>query len=132
MYRNEKLEIASQDFVKSLTKARAMEDSQPADRVSLGFDAVLAQLQELVSTLSDRVTRGEAVIDRIEEALAGIGIDLDEAEEEAENAEENGEDNGEEGGEGGGNEAPETEEGGGEEAEEPAPEEGGEEESTFD
>jgi hypothetical protein len=124
MYRNEKLEIASQDFVKSLTKARAMEDSQPADRVSLGFDAVLAQLQELVSTLSDRVTRGEAVIDRIEEALSNIGIDLDEAEEEAENTEDSendsGEETGGEGGEGGEESAPE-------EGEEPAPEEGEEE-----
>lgn len=121
MYRNEKLEIASQDFVKSLTKARAMEDSQPADRVSLGFDAVLAQLQELVSTLSDRVTRGEAVIDRIEEALAGIGIDLDEAEEEAENTEDSENTSEEEtGGEGGEESAPE-------EGEEPAPEEGEEE-----
>lgn len=122
MYRNEKLEIASQDFVKSLTKARAMEDSQPADRVSLGFDAVLAQLQELVSTLSDRVTRGEAVIDRIEEALSGIGIDLDEAEEEeAEGSEDIEDASGEEaGGEGGEESAPE-------ESEEPAPEEGEEE-----
>lgn len=122
MYRNEKLEIASQDFVKSLTKARAMEDSQPADRVSLGFDAVLAQLQELVSTLSDRVTRGEAVIDRIEEALSNIGIDLDEAEEEeAENAEDSENTSEEEtGGEGGEESAPE-------EGEEPAPEEGEEE-----
>lgn len=119
MYRNDKLEIASQDFVKSLTKTRAMEDSQPSDRVSLGFDVVLAQLQELVSTLSDRVARGEAVIDRIEEALSNIGIDLDEAE--AENAEdsENGSDE-ETGGEGGEEAAPE-------EGEEPVPEEGGEE-----
>lgn len=123
MYRNEKLEIASQDFVKSLTKARAMEDSQPADRVSLGFDAVLAQLQELVSTLSDRVARGEAVIDRIEEALSNIGIDLDEAEAEAENAEDEDSENAsaeETGGEGGEESAPE-------EGEEPAPEEGEEE-----
>jgi hypothetical protein len=123
MYRNDKLEIASQDFVKSLTKTRAMEDSQPADRVSLGFDAVLAQLQELVSTLSDRVARGEAVIDRVEEALSNIGIDLDEAEAEAENAEDEDNENasGEEtGGEGG--EEPSPEEG-----EEPAPEEGEEE-----
>lgn len=121
MYRNDKLEIASQDFVKSLTKTRALEDSQPADRVSLGFDAVLAQLQELVSTLSDRVARGEAVIDRVEEALSNIGIDLDEAEAEAENAEdsENASDE-ETGGEGG--EEPSPEEG-----EEPAPEEGEEE-----
>lgn len=128
MYRNEKLEIASQDFVKSLTKARAMEDSQPADRVSLGFDAVLAQLQELVSTLSDRVTRGEAVIDRIEEALSNIGIDLDEAEEEAENAEDSENASEEEtGGEGGEESAPE-------EGEEPAPEEGeeGPENNNFD
>lgn len=64
----------------------AKEDSQPADRVSMGFDAVLAQLQELVSTLSDRVERGEAVIDRIEEAMEGLGIDLDAAQEESENA----------------------------------------------
>lgn len=121
MYRNDKLEIASQDFVKSLTKTRAMEDSQPADRVSLGFDAVLAQLQELVSTLSDRVARGEAVIDRIEEALSNIGIDLDEAEAEAENAEDNENASDEEtGGEGGEESAPE-------EGEEPAPEEGEEE-----
>lgn len=123
MYRNEKLEIASQDFVKSLTKARAMEDSQPADRVSLGFDAVLAQLQELVSTLSDRVARGEAVIDRIEEALSNIGIDLDEAEAEAENAEDEYSENAsaeETGDEGGEESAPE-------EGEEPAPEEGEEE-----
>jgi hypothetical protein len=123
MYRNDKLEIASQDFVKSLTKTRAMEDSQPADRVSLGFDAVLAQLQELVSTLSDRVARGEAVIDRVEEALSNIGIDLDEAEAEAENAEDEDSENasGEEtGGEGGEEPAPE-------EGEEPAPEEGEEE-----
>jgi len=123
MYRNDKLEIASQDFVKSLTKTRAMEDSQPADRVSLGFDAVLAQLQELVSTLSDRVARGEAVIDRVEEALSNIGIDLDEAEAEAENAEDEDSENAsdeETGGEGG--EEPSPEEG-----EEPAPEEGEEE-----
>lgn len=121
MYRNDKLEIASQDFVKSLTKTRALEDSQPADRVSLGFDAVLAQLQELVSTLSDRVARGEAVIDRVEEALSNIGIDLDEAEAEAENAEDSENASGEEtGGEGGEEPAPE-------EGEEPAPEEGEEE-----
>lgn len=121
MYRNDKLEIASQDFVKSLTKTRAMEDSQPADRVSLGFDVVLAQLQELVSTLSDRVARGEAVIDRIEEALSNIGIDLDAAEAEAENAEDSGNVSDEEtGGEGGEEAAPE-------EGDEPVPEEGGEE-----
>lgn len=121
MYRNDKLEIASQDFVKSLTKTRALEDSQPADRVSLGFDVVLAQLQELVSTLTDRVARGEAVIDRIEEALSNIGIDLDEAEAEAEDAEdsENASDE-ETGGDGGEEAAPE-------EGEEPAPEEGEEE-----
>jgi len=120
MYRNDKLEIASQDFVKSLTKTRAMEDSQPSDRVSLGFDVVLAQLQELVSTLSDRVARGEAVIDRIEEALSNIGIDLDAAEAEAENAEDSGNGSDEEtGGEGGEEAAPE--------GEEPVPEEGGEE-----
>lgn len=103
MYR-EKYKIASTDFVKSLTKrSQKNEDSQPADRVSLGFDAVLAQLQELVSTLSDRVERGEAVIDRIEEALESLGINLDQAEEESETAEAEGEN-----------------------AEEPAPEEGGE------
>lgn len=124
MYRNDKLEIASQDFVKSLTKTRALEDSQPADRVSLGFDVVLAQLQELVSTLTDRVARGEAVIDRIEEALSNIGIDLDEAEAEAEDAEDSenasDEETGGDGGDGGEEAAPE-------EGEEPAPEEGEEE-----
>lgn len=123
MYRNDKLEIASQDFVKSLTKTRALEDSQPADRVSLGFDVVLAQLQELVSTLTDRVARGEAVIDRIEEALSNIGIDLDEAEAEAEaeDAEDSENASDEETGDEGGEEpAPE-------EGEEPAPEEGEEE-----
>lgn len=114
MYRD-KYKIASTDFVKSLTKrSQKNEDSQPADRVSLGFDAVLAQLQELVSTLSDRVERGEAVIDRIEEALENLGINLDEAEEESETAEDEGENAEEpapEGGEGGG-----TEQGGEEEA----------------
>lgn len=107
MYRD-KYKIASTDFVKSLTKrSQKNEDSQPADRVSLGFDAVLAQLQELVSTLSDRVERGEAVIDRIEEALENLGINLDEAEEESETAEDEGENAEEpapEGGEGGGTE----------------------------
>lgn len=124
MYR-EKYKIASTDFVKSLTKrSQKNEDSQPADRVSLGFDAVLAQLQELVSTLSDRVERGEAVIDRIEEALENLGINLDQAEEESETAEDEGENAEEpapeEGGEGGGTEQGgeedgETEEAGGEE-----------------
>ena len=125
MYR-EKYKIASTDFDKSLTKrAQKNEDSQHADRVSLGFDAVLAQLQELVSTLSDRVERGEAVIDRIEEALTNLGIDLDQAEEESETAEDEGENAEEpapeEGGEGGGTEQ------GGEETEETGGEEGGEE-----
>lgn len=127
MYR-EKYKIASTDFVKSLTKrSQKNEDSQPADRVSLGFDAVLAQLQELVSTLSDRVERGEAVIDRIEEALENLGINLDQAEEESETAEDEG-DNAEEpapeeGGEGGG-----TEQGG----EEAGGEEAGGEEQPYD
>lgn len=76
-----RLKIASTEFVNSILPKN--EDSQPADRVSLGFDAVLAQLQELVSTLSDRVERGEAVIERIEQALSDLGIDLDAAEEEA-------------------------------------------------
>lgn len=125
MYR-EKYKIASTDFVKSLTKrSQKNEDSQPADRVSLGFDAVLAQLQELVSTLSDRVERGEAVIDRIEEALENLGINLDQAEEESETAEDEGENAEEpapeEGGDGGGTEQ------GGEETEETGGEEGGEE-----
>ena len=79
-----KCKIASTEFVQSITRVPMNEDSQPADRVSMGFDAVLAQLQELVSTLSDRVERGEAVIERIEQALEGIGIDLDEAEKESE------------------------------------------------
>lgn len=79
-----KCKIASTEFVQSITRVPMNEDSQPADRVSMGFDAVLAQLQELVSTLSDRVERGEAVIERIEQALEGIGIDLDAAEKESE------------------------------------------------
>lgn len=79
-----KCKIASTEFVQSITRVPMNEDSQPADRVSMGFDAVLAQLQELVSTLSDRVERGEAVIERIEQALEGIGIDLDAAEKEFE------------------------------------------------
>lgn len=128
MYR-EKYKIASTDFVKSLTKrSQKNEDSQPADRVSLGFDAVLAQLQELVSTLSDRVERGEAVIDRIEEALENLGINLDQVEEESETAEDEGENAEEpapeEGGEGGG-----TEQGGEEEGE---TEEAGGEEQPYD
>lgn len=79
-----KCKIASTEFVQSITRVPMNEDSQPADRVSMGFDAVLAQLQELVSTLSDRVERGEAVIERIEQALEGVGIDLDAAEKESE------------------------------------------------
>lgn len=79
-----KCKIASTEFVQSITRVPMNEDSQPTDRVSMGFDAVLAQLQELVSTLSDRVERGEAVIERIEQALEGIGIDLDAAEKESE------------------------------------------------
>ena len=79
-----KCKIASTEFVQSITRVPMNEDSQPADRVSMGFDAVLAQLQELVSTLSDRVERGEAVIKRIEQTLEGIGIDLDAAEKESE------------------------------------------------
>ena len=48
MYR-EKYKIASTDFVKSLTKrSQKNEDSQPADRVSLGFDTILTQLQEIL------------------------------------------------------------------------------------
>ena len=95
----------------------------------MGFDAVLAQLQELVSTLSDRVERGEAVIERIEQALEGIGIDLDEAEKESEEGGEEAE-----GASEGGSEEPGTGEDnaeGVEEAPEPEPaqpEEGGEEE----
>lgn len=79
-----KCKIASTEFVQSIMRVPMNEDSQPADRVSMGFDAVLAQLQELVSTLSDRVERGEAVIERVEQALEGIGIDLDAAEKESE------------------------------------------------
>lgn len=79
-----KCKVASTEFVQSITRVPMNEDSQPADRVSMGFDAVLAQLQELVSTLSDRVERGEAVIERVEQALEGIGIDLDAAEKESE------------------------------------------------
>ena len=75
-----KCKIASTEFVQSITRVPMNEDSQPADRVSMGFDAVLAQLQELVSTLSDRVERGEAVIERIEQALEGIVDDGNEEE----------------------------------------------------
>lgn len=125
-----KCKIASTEFVQSITRVPMNEDSQPADRISMGFDAVLAQLQELVSTLSDRVERGEAVIERIEQALEGIGIDLDAAEKESEEGgEEAGSDTGsEESGTGEDNaegveEAPEPE---------PAqPEEGGEEEGEM-
>ena len=42
-----KCKIASTEFVQSITRVPMNEDSQPADRVSMGFDAVLAQLQEL-------------------------------------------------------------------------------------
>ena len=125
-----KCKIASTEFVQSITRVPMNEDSQPADRISMGFDAVLAQLQELVSTLSDRVERGEAVIERVEQALEGIGIDLDAAEKESEEGgEEAGSDTGsEESGTGEDNaegveEAPEPE---------PAqPEEGGEEEGEM-
>ena len=125
-----KCKIASTEFVQSITRVPMNEDSQPADRISMGFDAVLAQLQELVSTLSDRVERGEAVIERIEQALEGVGIDLDAAEKESEEGgEEAGSDTGsEESGTGEDNaegveEAPEPE---------PAqPEEGGEEEGEM-
>lgn len=120
-----KCKIASTEFVQSITRVPMNEDSQPADRVSMGFDAVLAQLQELVSTLSDRVERGEAVIERIEQALEGIGIDLDAAEKESEEGGEEaepengtGEDNAE-----GVEEAPEPEP--------TQPEEGGEEEGEM-
>lgn len=126
-----KCKIASTEFVQSITRVPMNEDSQPADRVSMGFDAVLAQLQELVSTLSDRVERGEAVIERIEQALEGIGIDLDAAEKESEEG-------GEEAGSDTGNEEPGTGEDnaeGVEEAPEPEPaqpeEGGGEEEGEM-
>ena len=126
-----KCKIASTEFVQSITRVPMNEDSQPADRVSMGFDAVLAQLQELVSTLSDRVERGEAVIERIEQALEGIGIDLDEAEKESEEG-------GEEADSDTGNEEPGTSEDnaeGVEEAPEPEPaqpeEGGGEEEGEM-
>ena len=124
-----KCKIASTEFVQSITRVPMNEDNQPADHVSMGFDAVLAQLQELVSTLSDRVERGEAVIERVEQALEGIGIDLDEAEKESEEGGEEAEGASEGGSEESGNgedntegveEVPETEpappeEGGGEE-----------------
>ena len=126
-----KCKIASTEFVQSITRVPMNEDSQPADRVSMGFDAVLAQLQELVSTLSDRVERGEAVIERIEQALEGIGIDLDAAEKESEEG-------GEEADSDTGNEEPGTGEDnaeGVEEAPEPEPaqpeEGGGEEEGEM-
>lgn len=126
-----KCKIASTEFVQSITRVPMNEDSQPADRVSMGFDAVLAQLQELVSTLSDHVERGEAVIERIEQALEGIGIDLDAAEKESEEG-------GEEAGSDTGNEEPGTGEDnaeGVEEAPEPEPaqpeEGGGEEEGEM-
>ena len=126
-----KCKIASTEFVQSITRVPMNEDSQPTDRVSMGFDAVLAQLQELVSTLSDRVERGEAVIERIEQALEGIGIDLDEAEKESEEG-------GEEADSDIGNEEPGTGEDnaeGVEEAPEPEPaqpeEGGGEEEGEM-
>lgn len=109
-----KCKIASTEFVQSITRVPMNEDSQPADRVSMGFDAVLAQLQELVSTLSDRVERGEAVIERIEQALEGIGIDLDAAEKESEEGGEEAEGSSEGGNEesGTGEDNPEVPEGG--------------------
>ena len=127
-----KCKIASTEFVQSITRVPMNEDSRPADRVSMGFDAVLAQLQELVSTLSDRVERGEAVIERIEQALEGIGIDLDAAEKESEEGGEEAEGASEGGSEESGTGEDNAE--GVEEAPEPEPaqpEEGGEEEGEM-
>ena len=71
-----KLKIASDEFTQVLHQK--VEDSQPLDRVSLSFDAVLAQLQELVTVLSDRVERGEAIIDKLMAQFEEMGLDVGE------------------------------------------------------